>query len=284
MQGAGTALSKYEAHQVELIRAWEVEEPGVVSKAVGFVTAPLAWLAQKVVPEAAVMGALDFSSTVAKHLSDQGDLLRDAKVASLAELHDLELERVDALANEVHDWAVGVAAAEGAVTGATGLPGLIADVPIVITLALRAIHKIGLCYGYESTDPIGEKFVYAVLSASGANSVKEKVASLAFLRSLQVVLMKQTWKAMSEKALASQLSKEAGVIAIRNLAKQLGVNLTKRKALAVVPAIGAVIGGSANGWWLKEVGWAARRSFQERWLRDHGKLDGVDLGGSHGEA
>ena len=271
-------LSDYEAKQIELIKAWEAEEPGVVSKAVGVVTAPLAWLVQKAIPEVALMGALDFSSTVAKHLSDRNDLLRDAKVTSLTELHDLELERLDLLADEVHNWAVGVAAAEGAATGAAGLPGMAADVPIVITLALRAIHKIGLCYGYECADEMSQKYVYAVLSASGANSVKEKVASLAFLRSLQVVLMRQTWKAMSEKAVASQFSKEAGVIALRNLAKQLGVNLTKRKALAVVPVVGAVVGGSANGWWLKEVGWSARRSFQERWLRDHGKLDRAPLG------
>lgn len=275
----GAEMTKYEAKQVELIRLWEREEPGVVSKAVGAVTAPLAWLAQKAIPESALMGALDFSSTVAKHLSDHGDLLRDAKVATLAELHGLELERLDALADEVHNWAVGVAAAEGTVTGATGLLGMAADIPVVITLALRTIHKIGLCYGYSSDTEVSQQFVYAVLSASGANSVKEKVVSLALLRSLQVVLMRQTWQAMSEKAVASQLSKEAGVIALRSLAKQLGVNLTKRKALAVIPAIGAVIGGAANGWWLKEVGWAARRNFQERWLTDHGKLATPPTGG-----
>lgn len=77
---------------------------------------------------------------------------------------------------------------------------------------------------------------------------------------------------MNQKAVASKLSQEGGVIALRNLAKQLGVNLTKRKALAIVPAIGALVGGSANGWWIKEVGWAARRSFQERWLAGAGKL------------
>ncbi len=268
----GTERTAYEEKQIELIREWEREEPGVVSKAIGILTQPLAWLVQQVIPDAAIMGALDFASAIAKSLSDHDDLLRDAEVSTLAELHDLDLERLDGLADEVHDWAVGVAAAEGAATGAAGLPGMVADVPVVITLALRTIHKIGLCYGYPSNDEVDQKFIFAVLSASGTNSVKEKLASLALLRSLQVILMRQTWKTMSEKAVASQLSKEAGVIALRSLAKQLGVNLTKRKALAAIPVIGAAVGGTANGWWLKEVGWAARRSFQERWLRDHGKL------------
>ena len=77
---------------------------------------------------------------------------------------------------------------------------------------------------------------------------------------------------MSDKAVANRLSHEGALVLARNLAKQLGINLTRRKALAVIPVLGAVVGGSANGWWLKEVGWAARRAFQERWLIDAGKL------------
>jgi uncharacterized protein (DUF697 family) len=267
-----TTLTKYEAEQRERIEAWKAEEPGVVSKAVGILTSPLAWVAQKALPEAAIHGALDASNTLARYLADIDDVLREAKVASVEELRGLELERLDALADRTHNWAVGIAATEGAATGALGLPGMVADIPVVITLALRTIHKVGACYGFRAKDEQDAQFIYGILSASGANSMKEKVASLGVLRSLQVALMKQTWKAMNQKALGAKLSQEGGVIALRNLAKQLGVNLTKRKALAVVPAIGALVGGSANGWWLKEVGWAARRSFQERWLAEAGKI------------
>lgn len=265
-------LTKYEAEQLERIEQWEAEEPGVVSKAVGFITAPLAWAAQKVIPEAAIRGALDFSNSAARFLADSDDLLQDAHVSSLAELKQLPLERLDERADEVHNWAIALATGEGAGTGAAGLPGMAVDVPVVITIALRTIHKIGLCYGYQCDDEVDAQFVYAVLSASGANSVKEKVAALAFLQQLRVILVRQTWKSMTEKVAAAQVSKEGALIALRNLAKQLGVNLSKRKALQAVPVIGAIVGGSANGWWLKEVGWAARRSFQKRWLEDQGKL------------
>ena len=59
---------------------------------------------------------------------------------------------------------------------------------------------------------------------------------------------------------------------IKSLAKQLGINLTKRKALQAIPAIGALVGASVNGWYIKEVGWAARRAFQERWLLENHKI------------
>jgi hypothetical protein len=112
------------------------------------------------------------------------------------------------------------------VTGATGLPGLAADVPSIITLALRTIHKIGLCYGYESTNEMDKNFVLCILSASGANSMTEKLEALTTLRIIEVSISKRTWKAMAEKAASKQLSTEGGIIAIKRLAKQLGINLT----------------------------------------------------------
>ena len=111
-----------------------------------------------------------------------------------------------------------------------------------------------------------------ILLAASANTIEEKIAALTFLRTIEVSIAKTTWKKMAEVASKSALSKEAGIIAIRNLAKQLGINLTKRKALTAIPVIGAAVGGSVNGWFLKEIGWAARRMFQERWLIDNQKI------------
>ena len=270
-------MTKYEKEQADAIEKWKKEEPGVVSQAFGFVIEPLAWLVNKVVPEKAVRGALDFSNSIAEWLTDSGDVLRDGDVSSPEELRNKSLELSDKLADEVHNWAIGVAVVEGAGTGIFGLPGAAADVPAIITLALRTIHKIGVCYGYECFSEIDKKFVLGIMSASGANSIEEKVAALAALRSIEVTLAKVTWKKMAEKAAESQLSKEAAILAVKNLAKQLGVNITKRKALASIPFIGAAIGGSVNGWYIKEVGWAARRAFQERWLMENGKIIDVEF-------
>lgn len=170
-------LSKYEKEQLEAIERWKKEEPGVINKAFGLTVEPLAWMVNKVVPEAAIKGALDFSNFMAQWLTDTKDIKRDGGVTSLSELCTKDLELPDKLADEVHNWAIGVAVIQGAGTGAFGLPGLAADVPAIITLALRTIHKIGACYGYECRNEIDKKFVLGVMSASGANSIAEKTSA-----------------------------------------------------------------------------------------------------------
>jgi hypothetical protein len=267
------ALSEYEAQQASAITAWKREAPGVANQAFGVVVQPAAWLIQRVIPEAAIKAAIDGASRLGRSLADDADLLRDAGVSEIAALRAGELTVCDRLASGVHNWAIGMAAAEGTATGALGILSAPVDIPAIITLALRTIHKIGLCYGYASCTEEDETFVRGILAASGANSMEEKLAALAALNALRTVLLQQSWQAMGQKALQDRLGKEAILVLIRNLAKQVGINVTKRRALAAIPAIGAVIGGSVNAWYLKEVGWAARRAFQERWLIDAGKLE-----------
>jgi hypothetical protein len=263
-------LSDYEKRQLDAIHAWKSEEPGAVSRAFGVVLAPVAWITEKIVPEAAVRGAIDGASALGEWLADTGDVVRDAQVAEVSDLRSKDLELCDRLANEVHNWAVALAAAEGTATGAFGIFGAPVDIPAIITLALRTIHKVGICYGYQCETEEDQQFVRGILAASGANSMEEKLTALAALTAIRTTLIQQTWKLMAEKAAQGQVSKEAVLVMARNLAKQIGVNLTKRRAAAAIPAIGAAIGGSVNAWYIKEVGWAARRSFQERRLNDQG--------------
>ena len=194
-------------------------------------------------------------------MADSRDLLQEANVNSLEDLYSLPIERTDVIAKNVHDWAIASAAAEGGATGLFGIFGIPADIPAIITLALRTIHKVGLCYGYEMETEQDFQFTYAILSSSSANSMEEKIAALATLRSFQMVLIRQTWQKMAQTAAQRTVSKEGALISLRTLAKQLGINITKRRALAAIPIIGAVVGASVNAWYMKDVGVGSEKSF-----------------------
>ena len=149
--------------------------------------------------------------------------------------------------------------------------GIAVDIPAALTLAFRTIYKIGLCYGYAPRQTDTE-FVHGVLGASGANTMQEKLAALACLHAIRATLHQQTWRMMASRAAEHAFSREGAILAVRALARQLGVNLTKRKALQAIPVVGALVGGSVNAWYIRDVACSARRAYQERWLIENGKL------------
>lgn len=265
-------LTKHEREQVREISDWKKKEPSVVDKTLGIAIEPLAWMIRKVVPDAALIGALQMARKLSTMTVDTADVLREAGVVKVSDLKTKDLELSDRLADEVHNWGIGIAAAEGAGTGFFGIFGAPVDVPALIMLSLRTIEKIGVCYGYECKTKEDEDFIMGILSAAGANSVEEKLAALTAIRAIETTLIKQTWKKMAETAAKNQFSKEGAIIGLKALAKQLSINITKRKALAAIPYIGALIGGSMNAWYVRDIGWAARRLFQERWLKENGKV------------
>lgn len=260
-------MTDYEQQQVNAIDKWKKQEPSVSSKVTGWVLSPLTWTVNKIIPTKAIQGALNMANTAAQWLTDSKDIIRDGGVENIEELQSKDLKISDKLANEVQNWALATAAGEGLAAGAAGLPGLAVDIPALITMSLRVIHKIGLCYGFECNNEQMQQIVYGIMSAAGANSAQEKAAAIAAIQAAKVIIAKVAWKKMAEKAAANRVGIEAAIIAIKALAKQLGINLTKRKALQAIPVIGGVVGATMNVAFLNDIAIAAKRTFQELWLQ-----------------
>lgn len=153
----------YEINEFHEIIKWQNKEPSVVREVIDIALKPATWMINKIIPAKAIQGALTASDYLASTLTDSKDIKRDGNVEEIKELRHKDLELSDRLANEVHNWANGIAALEGAAAGATGLPGMIVDIPTLITMGLRVIHKIGLCYGYECKTEQDKQFIYGII-------------------------------------------------------------------------------------------------------------------------
>lgn len=262
--------SDYLMQQYALIKAWENEEPGVVSKTFGKLLSPVGKLISVVVPEKVIESAINAANAAAQYLTDTDDVLRDGNVESIEELRTKDLKLCDEMADSVHNWAVGIATAEGVAGGFVGLPGLAADIPFITTLALRTIHKIGVCYGYVADVSNAEEekaFVLGVLATANASTLGEKASFILGLKQISLLIQRNAWKKLAEMGSASFLAKS--IVSVRQAAKLIGVNLTKRKASQSIPFIGGAVGAALNASFINDIAWAARRSYQRRWLEDN---------------
>lgn len=261
----------YEIQQLNEIRHWRWKEPEVNSRSLGLVIEPRNWLVEKVAPRRYIEDALHNEISAAIRKFDTKDVIRNAGVASIADLKSKELELCDKLANEVHNWAIGDAAPASAEPVIMGLLGISIRVPALITLALRTIHKIGACYGFDLYGDSDNLMVLVIMSIAQANSHAEKYEAMSRVREFEFHFTGENLKTIEGKVILNRFRGE-DFFWLDSLAKNLGMNMTKRMALAAFPFIRETTGGSVDGWYMNELGWAARRTFQELWLRANKKI------------
>ena len=70
------------------------------------------------------------------------------------------------------------------------------------------------------------------------------------------------WK----KLAARQASKFSVLGGVKSLAKSLGITLTERKALQMIPLIGGIVGASFNLTFANDIGRAAYMCYRRRWI------------------
>lgn len=264
-------INSYEQKQLCEIETWEKREPSVVAQAMDKVAKPIGAVVNFVIPKKAILGALTTFNDLAGFFTDTGDILRDGNVVRIEDLKQKDLRLSDQMAENVSLWAKGIAATEGGAAGFTGIFGMAVDIPTIITLSLRTIQKIGLCYGYECNTEAEKVLVLNVMSVASSNNFQEKAAAIAALRQIEIAIAKNTWKILAEQA-ANKQAIPVIVMTIKNLAKQLGINITKRKALQAIPVLGAGVGAAMNVAYIADITEAAIRTYQKRWLKDNGKL------------
>lgn len=260
-------LSEYEKQQLAAIEKWKAEKPGVISSALGSFIHPAASMVQMVIPDGLIRVTMEACAAGARFtVGEGGDILKEAGVASFEELKTADLEKCDRLAGYVQRWSVGHGAAEGMTTGVAGMAGLIADIPAIITLSMRTIFRTAMCYGYEVKSYRDNEFLMAVMAVAAANSVDEKREALDQMQ--RIIVKEKDPDLLAKEEGQDYMSSEAANVGFKTLARQLGINLAKRKALQTIPFVGAGVGAAVNAWFIKEISLAAMHSYKDRWFFD----------------
>ncbi|WP_413723801.1 EcsC family protein [Sodalis sp. RH16] len=179
-------------------------------------------------------------------------------VASLGDIGALSLAGIDKTVGSLSAKYKGLALAEGMGAGLTGIAGLALDIPSLITLNLRAVGEYATYYGFDINKQEEKLFALQIMGLVSSPSDAAKNIAMAQLAAItRDTAKKRTWR---------QLEKHALVKIIQEIAKTLGIRLTKAKLAQTVPIVGAVVGGGYNVYFTTQVCDAAYYLYRERFL------------------
>jgi hypothetical protein len=249
-------LTDYEAQQVEEIAAWKSAAPNRISELVKWTTLPLAKVVEQVIPDSVAEAAIEKAYETADFLAGQRDVMKKAGVKTLEDLRHKPLEECDRLASAVGIGAQGISLIEGAVTGFGGMATTALDIPLLFGLALRTIIKIGHCYGYPLDQEYDQRYVLQILVIGACGSLDVRQERLNQLRDI-------------EKLAVEEAQDEIVTEEVLSFVFQL-------EEFEEIPGVGAVSGALLNYAFMRRMEVTARRIFQERWLRDNGKVEQIE--------
>jgi EcsC protein family len=261
------ATAAYLKKAMDEIAAWENPRRGIFQKLGDAVFNPAARWTTRMIPKPvqgaaaqAVEKTLLLSARVGALGIDSDAIERDRrKRIGLSRGLVPRLKACDELA--VKHWRThcGYAAAQGAATGLAGLAGLVADLPLLISNALRSIRTIGLSYGFSARTPHEHNYILHVLRAGSSTEPAVRAESIAVLRQLEA----------DERS--GRPGDEAGsrlhyLMTVEQYAKSLAIDMIRRNLLQAVPISSIVTGASFNAAYLHDVGRAAYCCYRRRFI------------------
>jgi len=251
------------------IEEWESQSPGFLNHLGDFMLRPIQGAAKALIPARvqdavakAIHKLLSGLNSAARLVNNDKRIRRRVEEAS--NKYNDELRAADEVAR--HYWKRNVAGGmgEGGATGALGLVGLVADIPALLTISLRLVQQIGICYGYDVKSYEEQEYIMHVLRIGSTSSLKAKMEFLVGLKHIEQIMLKVSWNKVSEDLARKEIGRYSILAAMRQFAQMLGIQLTRRKALQLVPVIGALTGASLNAVYINDVGRTAFMLYRRR--------------------
>jgi EcsC protein family len=256
VQVSNEQLTRHEAEQIRQIALWKSQPPNPLDEMSKMITLPWARFLERIVPDWIVTTTINGAYRLSRTLASPEPTKRKAGVNQLAELRQSPMNQCDRLAGQVAASARMISFVEGAVTGAGGVVTTVVDIPLLFVLSLRTIQKIGHCYGFTFDKAEDREYALGVLITATAGSLGSKRERLDRLHGLKDWFIEAT----QEEVIADELV---------SLLFQL-------ELFEQIPGIGMVSGAVLNLLFSRKIDMTARRVFQERWLRDNGKVTVIE--------
>ncbi|MFY9742614.1 MAG: EcsC family protein [Candidatus Sulfotelmatobacter sp.] len=156
--------------------------------------------------------------------------------------YSLEIQELDAVADDVVRGGMKLAAAEGAGFGMGGLITLLPDLGILSAITMRTIQKLSLVYGFQfNTDNEIAELWIAAASAAGVDVSRDLI----------------------EKEFVNKFVPRV----IQRIAASASADVVEKWAGRMIPVVSSVLGAGLNYWFVRAWGERAKAHFRQRHLQ-----------------
>jgi hypothetical protein len=245
-------LTPYESEQVRRIAGWKAEPPSYLARLRDSLSYPLVNLAERALRHEKVYELLNDAYRSSEVSTHREKVISRAGVGDLAELRCVEMATCDALADEFAKTFERRAMAVGAGVGGGNLLAAMMVVTSLLHYCLKVVHTVGYCYGFGTEEPHERDYVLGILLIASANSPREKQEAIVTLGHVEDAILAKAFEELAEDAIFGKLV-ESG-------------------EMSSIPSIGILLGAVEFTRMTEHVARVAKFTFQERWLRENGKL------------
>jgi len=192
-------------------------------------------------------------------LYDQISQRAGTDVSDPANLARQPLKTLDTAAHRVVSAHRQLAMVQGGVTGAAGLPGLLADVPSLYFLVFRCVEEVACCYGFPADSEMERDHILKVVDVGHYLESANKRKGMLELESMDDMLRRG--------APVKDLERTVVAKGLQALSRQMSSRLVQRKLAQTIALVGALIGASVNAALVSDVGLTAIHAYRRRRLR-----------------
>ena len=267
---SGTYLKKARLE----IADWETGRKGYFARFGDFALNPAARLTARVVPASVERAACQVIEKTLRLTAQAGKFSVDVKGITARRSRKVgtkralgsQLKSCDDLAKGYWNAHCGYAAAEGAATGLIGFAGLMADIPLILSIAIRSIRTIALCYGYSAAHPPETDYALHILRIGSTNEKDIRATTLALLKKLELSIASESKKKSTSRTLKKKRRAEPQFFSLQEYAKSMAIELIQRRALRLLPVAGVVTAASFNAAYAHDIGKTAFMCYRRRFI------------------
>ena len=264
-------LTPYESQQVARIAAWKADRPGLLRRGVEMLKWPVTRLFERLVPADRARAMFERLHRAADWEEGRDRIQRALGIDHVKELCDGPLEKCDELIPKLARISREIITSESLLASAGGEVTELLELPAEIMLALRTVHRVAACYGYVLEHPADESLVIAIIGLSLMDEPEDRLRYRRLIRHLEEGTLTSEEAQQLTSSARTRLEDEVA----SDLAEQIGSTLMEAKVEEGIPFLGAALGVVLDNAFITGIEKTAQFVFQERWLREHGKVDEI---------